>query len=664
MAIIFLSFKTGFAQVIENSTIGNLIQDDEDLNFDLQKDFRIEKTAIKGGSELITVFATLKGLKNSPNESAKQIPLVSVLRDTLGDDKIENDSLRYLWMLSYTKPSLAQKVSAFIPFLYTRTQNKRSVGDAPPPALIDLHSTDTQMWNKMFWIIFRNFVLNDLGAIARTPSLHYRENVKNYQKTAIVRALAVITLYQSANNTKIISDAEMREIQARLSVSDSFFAPLMQRENLDRVYQKDFAQGQYVLGTNFELLRQHSEAQGLVFEPLTMPDGKTTHAVLWTTDSDLAANKNKDFDGRFLNIKNPWKDDRLTKWKGYKEVRWFDDENRQVAPNSPNGNPKTMIPLGLYGLDFPKIPVLLVDFRDTRNPKRREMSKRIIDDFTKTLSISRFGNLPFFVGKFVYDYVTARRGMDLNQQSRFQSYSQLKLLLSLNASLEADFRNEISQRLEVVSLNPLENNLEVEVSLAEKQYANLMSYAKRDDGLPARIEKDRREEMVYLQHGTKKRMLYALGNFLSFGLYTHREKSTPQLMAKLDLRRQLGYHERFLREVALVSANPEIDNDVEAIKTSLQFLAENGTDASDKTVTAITKIFTISNDENIRNWCVNSLYKVNRASAKNALLALYKNPKTDHQLRTLSLNYLKQALKENQRIHPIDAEFIAKLTEE
>lgn len=669
LAAIFLTFQTGFGQNPEhlsglNSKPVVTVEDDENTDFDLSKDFRIEKTKIKGGSEIITVFATLKGLKDSSRHSSKQVPLVSVLRDTLGDDKVENDSLRYLWMLTYTKPSFAQRLSAVIPFLYARTENKNSVGNGPPPALIDLRQTDKQMWNKIFWIVFRNFVLNDAGSVARTPSLHYRENLRNYQKTAIVRALALISLYEAANNQKLLSDAEMREIQARLLVSDSFFAPLMQRENLDRLYEKGVTQSRDVIAQNWELLRQFSEAQGLIFEPLNMPDGKATHAIVWTTENDIAANKNKKFEGRFLNLKNPWKDRRLEKWKGYKEVRWFDGENRQVPPNTPGATAKTLIPLGLYGLDFPKIPTLLVDFRDTRNPKRREMSKRILDDFAQTLSLSRFGNFPFFVGKFVYDYVTARRGMDINQVSRFQSYSQLKLLLSLNASLDSEFRGEISKRLEIVSLNPLENNLDVEVALAEKQYENLMAFAKRDDGLPARIEKDRREEMVYLKHGGKKRMLFALGNFLSFGLYTHREKSTPELMDKLDIRRQLGFHERYLREVALTTVKPEIDSDLEAIKTSLQFIAENGAEAGDKTVKSIARIFTQTQEESILMLCVSSLYKINRASAKKELLGLYQNPNVDNRWRTLSLSYLKRALTDNQKINPHDAGIIAELAKE
>jgi hypothetical protein len=39
---------------------------------------------------------------------------LSVLRDTLGDETIENDRLRYVWMLTYTKPSTMQKIMAAI----------------------------------------------------------------------------------------------------------------------------------------------------------------------------------------------------------------------------------------------------------------------------------------------------------------------------------------------------------------------------------------------------------------------------------------------------------------------------------------------------------------------------------------------------------------------
>ena len=83
--------------------------------------------------------------------------------------------------------------------------------------------------------------------------------------------------------------------------------------------------------------------------------------------------------------------------------------------------------------------MLLVDFRDSYNPKKREMSRRVLNDVTRNmLSLSKFGNLPFFLGRTVYDFVTGRRGMDINQPSRLHTYSQLKLLLALNTSMEPD----------------------------------------------------------------------------------------------------------------------------------------------------------------------------------------------------------------------------------
>ena len=106
-----------------------------------------------------------------------------------------------------------------------------------------------------------------------------------------------------------------------------------------------------------------------------------------------------------------------------------------------------MIPLALYGLDNPKIPMLLVDFRDNYNPKKREMSRRVINDVTRNvLSVSKFGNLPYFLGRTVFDFVTGRRGIDINQPSRLQTYSQLKLLLALNNSLEPELRTEVGGR--------------------------------------------------------------------------------------------------------------------------------------------------------------------------------------------------------------------------
>ncbi|MGI8494085.1 MAG: hypothetical protein ACR2L1_02070 [Pyrinomonadaceae bacterium] len=632
---------------LPNKSVKNGNFDTEKLSF--ERNFRVEKVpvAADAGAEVITIFMNVRGLNAAAPKDSGEVPLFSILRDTLGDQKPENDRLRYVWMMTYTKPSFAQRFASFIPFLYTRTTNKKDVGTKPPPPIMDLSPNGKDMWDKAFWMIFKSLILSNLSVPIKSSVLQNRQNSDDYRKSAISKALAVLALYESVEGEKILSDAELKDIQARMWLSDKTFGDFISPENLPRVYQNNVERIRDERGHNWELLRQYSEQQGLYFEPLEMPDGSATHALLWTAEGDLAENKNRKFDSRFLNIKNPWKDSRLTNWRGYREVRWFDEDNRLTAPETPGARAKTMIPLALYGLDYPKIPILLVDFRDRDNPKKREMSRRVLDDLTKNvLAVSKFGNLPYFVGRYLYDFVTRRRGMDVNQGSRFRSYSQLKLLLSLDASLEPDFRDEIADRLETVSLNPLENDLDVEVKLARKQYDNLMNYAKRPDGLAKLIGRDRREEMTRLKYGGKQRMMYALGHLASFGIYTHREKETPELLAQMDIRRRLDYHERFLLETARLSAKPEVDSDLAAIKRSLDFVAQNG-GASSKTVRAIARIFSITEDEQTRYLCLKGLEKNDGKTSKKEMLALYEDRKIEAHWRNVFAKYLNLSAVEN-----------------
>jgi hypothetical protein len=73
--------------------------------------------------------------------------------------------------------------------------------------------------------------------------------------------------------------------------------------------------------------------------------------------------------------------------------------------------------------------------------------------------------------------VTDRRGADINQPSRLRAHSQLQLLLSLDASLDSELRDEIARRAARVSMNPLENDVHTEARLARQQYQALIEYA-------------------------------------------------------------------------------------------------------------------------------------------------------------------------------------------
>ncbi|MCA1593824.1 MAG: hypothetical protein LC754_14480, partial [Acidobacteria bacterium] len=372
-------------------------------------------------------------------------------------------------------------------------------------------------------------------------------NLDSYRQAHILRALAILSLYEAETGGQTaFTPPEMAEIQGRLMLTDKTFGGLVDDSYLERVYEKQSSGWLDARGHNWELLRQRAEAEGLYFEPLQMHDGSATHALLWVARPDLELNRNRRFDGRFLNISSPWNDRRLARWSGHVETRRLDANNLPVKGEDGGGRAVEMIPLALYGLDNPKIPTLLVDFRGNWNPKSREMSHRVIEDVARNvLALSRFGDLHYFLGRTVFDFVTGRRGMDINQPSRIRAYSQLKLLLSLDASLDPALRDEIGKRLESVSLNPLENDLKAEAQLARDQYAALIAYASRADGLAAKLDRDRRSEMVPLAHGSAGRVLFRFANLLSLGLYTHREAATKekQLLA-LDARRRLSSTDR------------------------------------------------------------------------------------------------------------------------
>jgi hypothetical protein len=48
--------------------------------------------------------------------SGRDIPLVAVLRDTLGDSDSVNDRVTYVWLLTYSRPSWEKRMLSAIPF--------------------------------------------------------------------------------------------------------------------------------------------------------------------------------------------------------------------------------------------------------------------------------------------------------------------------------------------------------------------------------------------------------------------------------------------------------------------------------------------------------------------------------------------------------------------
>lgn len=615
----------------------------------LSQILRLERIEVPGGAELITVHARLTGIESTENDN--WVPLVSILRDTLGDNDPENNRLRYVWPLTYTRPTIKQRLAAAIPFFYARVGNKENLTEVPPAAL-DLAAPENDVWDKIFWAALQNILLDTYGTPIKASTSSYRRNSSDYRRSHIIRALSVLALYQAVKGDSVFTKSEMATIQARLLLSDKTFGGLVDDSHLENYYTRRTSQTRDERGHNWELLRQRAEAESLYFEPLLMPDGSATHALLWVAKRDLVKLQGSRYSNRFLNIANPWTDKRLLDWKGYVHTKYFDSENHPVDSETPGAEAVEMIPLGLYGLDNPKIPMLLVDFRDSYNPKKREMSRRVMNDVTRNmLSLSKFGNLPFFLGRTVYDFVTGRRGMDINQPSRLHTYSQLKLLLALNTSLDPEFRSEISGRLERISLNPFENGLNAEAKIANEQYKALVAFAKDPNGLAAKLERDRRAELTPLEHDGKARLAFSMLNILSFGKYVHREELTDDLEDRLDIARRIQYHTNFLQQVAKSSADIDITWSLEDVRRSVRFIAEHGSEAGGSAAAATAKIFGRTRDDETRRACLESLARIHSPKARNELMRISQNNDVDKVFRDLAGEYLRGA----PRVQPVAA---------
>jgi hypothetical protein len=622
--------------------------------------FRVERTVVSGGGELLTIWARVVA-ESEPAASAdrshaaakvttEEIPLVSVLRDTLGDDNRNNDVLRDVWVHTYARPKLIQQAAAFVPFLYKGLSVKpRASLTGPPRPIINLSDTEQPVWQRLFVAGATNVLLDQ--PLLKASVHNYQRNITDYRKSNLMRALTILSLYGSQPELDSpFSEAELSQMQSQLALTGKTFGGLVDKIHLTRFHEVETKALRDTRGHNWELLRQQAEASGLYFEPLSLSDKTVTHALIWfpvESPAGKAAEADHPFQGRFLNIKNPWRDERLRAWKGYAETKYFDAENQPVQVNGLTGTytrAVNMIPLALYGLDFQKIPALLIDFRNPANPRRREMSGRLINDITRDLlSISRFGNVYYLVGRSAFDFVTSRRGIDVNQPSRLRSAAELRLLLSFNPDLSNGLRQELNEGLANLSVNPLENGSAAERQLALSQYRALQAYAERPDGLAALLERERGVEAAKFAHQGLDSKLMRVANVVTLGHYTHHEKLTPELREQLDKKRQLAYHVRFLREVARSTPVVEVSWNMEEILPSLRYIAANGSEKDKAAALAVGSIFSRTEDMTAKDLCLAALKRIGNKTAEKEMLRIYSDETVAAEWRVACAEFLQMA---------------------
>jgi len=547
-------------------------------------EFRVERHAVPGGSELLTVFGQLTE-GDSPGKS--DVPLVSVLRDTLGDSNPDNDRLRYVWVLTSARPSLLQRAAASLPFFYWKPDFGKNADQTPVP-VIDLGATSRPVWNMLAGSLTQVMMLDSNGALLRSSTRSYRNNIADHRRLHLLEGLTVLSQLDDLPEVKaLLSEPELLEIQARLTLAGQSLGGLVNSSKLPEAYRKQRTRSEEMRGHNWELLRQRAEANGLYFEPFGL-NGSSTHAMLWIAKEDLGAEKR--WDGRFLGISDPFRDTRLKNWNGYTVQR---DEIE-------------LIPLAMYSLEYPKVPLLLVDFRATRAPKRREMMRHAATDTVSgVLGISKFGNWPLMAGSWTWNFMRTRHGDTTNRSARLKAYSQVRQLLALDRSMDPGLRVALQKRLEFLGVNPLQDSVFDEAKIAQLQYEALLRYADDPEGLSARLERDRRQELMAYEHGWKARTGLKLASIVTLGIYKHREPSEPVIDERLSDERKVARHLRFLETVAQSGPQTDVVWNMAEVKRALDDLATSRVAA--RSLHVVEKILRETTDEETRALCQRAL---------------------------------------------------------
>jgi hypothetical protein len=385
---------------------------------------------------------------------------------------------------------------------------------------------------------------------------------------------------------------------------------LVRGVDLDRAYISKTQKFEEMRGRNWELPRQRAETEGLYFDPLGVADNKATHALVWVARPDLLANQGRSYDGRFLNIANPWNDERLLNWDKYTEVWHFDGQHRRVAPDHPEARPVEMIPLAIYGLENPRIPALLIDYRNTGNPKRRELSRRVLDDATRNvLGISPFGNIPYLLGRSALAFALDRWGKDVNQPSRLRSLSQLELALTLDSSVSSRLHEQTSKKLASVSVNPLDNAA-VNAESARRQYQELLALLQQPEEAEQVLGRQRESEARSLLHSRGERTLLAMVRVMTFGMYRHRETLSAELEEKLAQRRTIDHHLQILRQATRQSTQTEVVWDLQHLRHSLEVLSQVNRPMGKKVASTVAHLLNRTQSEELRLLCLKSLQRI------------------------------------------------------
>lgn len=575
-----------------------------------------QSSPVDGAAQLLTLFCHSCGTGNND----QPIPLVSVLRDTLGDADPENDRVTYVWLLSYSRPNLARRGLSAIPFFYWRVgDGAASAVDTAP--LLDLTTPQHPVLSEIRRDVVQWTAFDPLVMPVRAGTRAYRTNSLDQERLHLEEAITYLRQAPMSDDQTALTRAELDTVIARLELRKRLLGGLVREQAAARFGEESGFAQERIRSRNWEILRICAERTGMVFEPLSLAGASDQYAILWFPlhSQPPASGVSLKSVWKLLDIKNPWTDERLRHWRGTTYTRSFDNYEARLGSETAAVSPTELVPLAVYGLTYPKSPLLLIDFRDKLHTRWHEMTQRGINDITAgVIGISHFTNWYYYVAADLYDFVVSRHGAAMNRAARLDSYSQLRVELALDQALDAGLRGDLQRRLNALALNPLDAAPYRDLQVAAVRYARLEGQA-RDGGLLKLLEKERRAEIANFGEGQTRQAAETLLHASTFGLYNHLASPQDSSLAVLDRDRRIEYQLNFLDSLNRAGTQPEIAYDAARIRAAVNELSSLIPEVQIKeirlrAVAAIERLGNISHDAGVQNDCSVALAALERSN--------------------------------------------------
>lgn len=404
---------------------------------------------------------------------------------------------------------------------------------------------------------------------------------------------------------------ELNTVMARLELRKQFLGGLFGNREAERYGEQSQFEEERIRSRNWELLRQCAEKTGLYFESLSLSTGKNQYGILWFPEHVAPPAQGTSIKPiwKLLNIKDPWTDNRLKAWTGLVATRQIDSDDALLPEGDNGGRTVKMVPIALYSLSYPRFPLLLVNFRDKLQVRRREVTQRAVNEITGgVIGISHFTNWYYYAGAMLYDVIWSRHGIAVDQALRLDSYSQFRAELAFDNDLDPRLRSEIARYAESVTVNPFGVAAEHKAKLASEHFARLEAASADDGKLLKRLDNERRAELGSFGESTSAGIVRETLHMVTFGRYTHRVSESKLALSALDRERRATYHLEFLDALVKEGTQPEVSHEPHQIEASVAdlnvLMAEiDSAKIRQRATVTLDRLKSLSRDPKVQNEC-------------------------------------------------------------